>query len=611
MSDKEKRDLKAILEDLPAKPGIYFFKNSNNDVIYIGKARSLKDRVKSYFGTTSDPKVHNILTETNDIDYIFTDSEKEARFLENNFIQQYQPKFNIRLKDDKAFPYLKVTLQDRFPGIFLTRRVEPDKARYFGPFSPVHQARKTIHLINKSFGIRGCRETIPGKRMRPCLEYDLKLCAAPCVQYISESEYRSRVNDVLLFLEGKTDKLLRSLKHTMKKESADEEFERAAQLRDLILAIKQLKAKPTLISTKQENKDIFGYSAVQNQVHLTVFRMRRGKVIETEVMSRKRKKNVTDSSFLSSELLKYYKKSPDFPDKIILPFRISREKKISALISQSRGKKVEIITPVRGENKKLLELAQRNTEDLARKEPEFSSLSELKKLLGLKSMPQRIEGFDISNTGGDESVGSMVVFEEGKPNKSEYRKYKIRTVDGPDDVASLDEVIRRRYGSLLTDGLEFMPDLVFVDGGKGQLNAALKALHRLGVEDIAVASIAKKEEIIFIPNQKNGLRLKRTSPALKLLQNIRDEAHRFAITYHRRRRIKKSFASHLDAITGIGPKRKKALLMNYKNLEEIKRAPLDELTKLVGEKTAQNLLSSLKNKTKRGSSQKRVSDSNS
>ncbi len=593
MPEQKKGNLKTIVEDLPTKPGIYFFKNGKNDVIYIGKARSLQDRVKSYFGSTSDPKVHNILAETMDIDYIFTDSEKEATFLENNFIQQYQPKFNVRLKDDKAFPYIKVTLRDRFPGIFLTRRVEPDGARYFGPFSPVHQARKTIHLINKSFGIRGCREAIPGKRKRPCLEYDLKLCTAPCVQYISELEYRSRVEDALLLLEGKTEKLLQTLKHKMKEEAASEEFERAAQLRDLIQSIEQLKAKPTLISTKGENKDIFGYSSAQNQAHLTVFRMRQGKVIETEVISRAKKKNVADRTFLSSELLKYYKRSPDFPDKIILPFRISREKHILTLISLARGKKVEILVPVRGENKKLLELAQKNTEDLAHREPEIRSLSELKNLLGLSSIPQRIEGFDISNTGGDESVGSMVVFEEGKPNKSEYRKYRIRTVEGPDDVASLHEVIRRRYGSLLTEGQEFMPDLVFVDGGKGQLNAAQKALQELGVEDVAVASLAKKEEMIFFPNQKEGLRLKRTSPALKLLQNIRDEAHRFAISYHRRRRTQKSFTSPLDTIPGIGPRRKMALLTKYKNIGEIKKVPLEELAKIVGTEAAQSLVASL------------------
>lgn len=593
MPQKKRTKLKSICEDLPTKPGIYFFKNKRNDVIYIGKARSLKERVHSYFGSTADPKVHNILAETTDIDYIFTDSEKEATFLENNFIQQYQPKFNIRLKDDKAFPYLKVTLQDRYPGIFLTRKVEPDGARYFGPFSPAHQARKTIHLINRSFGIRGCRETIPGKRKRPCLEYDLKLCAAPCVRYISEDEYRSRVEDALLFLEGKTEKLLKSLKYRMEEEAASEEFERAAQIRDFIRAVDQLKTKPTLISTKQENKDIFGYSATQNQAHLTVFRMRQGKVIETEVISRKKKKKDEDRDILSTELLKYYKKSPDPPDKIILPFRISGETNIITSISQARGRKIEMIIPVRGENKKLLELAQKNTENLARKDPEVQSLRELKNLLGLKSMPQRIEGFDISNTGGDESVGSMVVFEEGQANKSEYRKYKIRTVEGPDDVASLYEVIRRRYGSLLTEGQEFLPDLVFVDGGKGQLNSALRALHELGVENIAVASLAKKEEIIFTLIHKDGLRLKRTSPALKLLQNIRDEAHRFAITYHRQRRTRKSFESPLDAIPGIGPKRKNALLTKYNNVEEIKKAPLEELEAILGAKATQNLLSAL------------------
>jgi excinuclease ABC subunit C len=598
MAKKKIRDLKTICEDLPSKPGIYFFKNRENDVIYIGKARSLKDRVKSYFGSTSDPKVHNILAETVDIDYIFTDSEKEATFLENNFIQQYQPKFNIRLKDDKAFPFLKITLQDRYPGIFLTRRVEPDGARYFGPFSPVHEARKTIHVINKSFGIRGCRETLPGKRKRPCLEYDLKLCSAPCVQYISESEYRLRVEDALLFLEGKTGPLLKNLRQKMEEVASDEEFERAAQIRDLIQAIEQLKTKPTLISTKQENKDIFGYSATQNQAYLTVFRMRGGKVIETEMISRIKKKKVSDQSLLSSEVFKYYEKSPDFPDKIILPFRIPGEKDILALISHTKGRKTEIVIPVRGENKKLLDLAVKNTEDLARKEPEVESLLELKNRLGLKFMPQRIEGFDISNTGGDESVGSMVVFEEGQPNKSEYRKYTIRTVDGPDDVASLQEVIRRRYSSLLTEGREFMPDLVFVDGGKGQLNAAQKALHELGVEDVAVASLAKKEEIIYTPNKKDGLRLKRTSSALKLLQSIRDEAHRFAITYHRRRRTNKSFRSPLDTIPGIGPKKKNVLLTKYKNIGEIGKAPREELEAILGAKAAQNLLSALNSSKK-------------
>jgi excinuclease ABC subunit C len=594
MPNKEKKDLKAICEDLPAEPGIYFFKNSENDVIYIGKARSLRDRVRSYFGSTPDPKVNNILAETVDIDYIFTDSEKEATFLENNFIQQYQPKFNIRLKDDKAFPFLKVTCQDQYPGIYLTRRIEADGARYFGPFSPAHQARKTIHLINKSLGIRGCREAIPGRRKRPCLEYDLKLCTAPCVQFISKSDYRTRVEDALLFLEGKAEHLLKSLKQQMMEAAAAEQFEHAAQMRDLILAIEQLKAKPTLISTRQENKDIFGYTTEMDRAYLTVFRMREGKVIETEIFFQKKKATIPDRTVLSSELKKYYKGKTDLPDKIILPFQISQMKELLASISQVKGKKVEIIVPVRGENKKLLELAQKNTDNLVQKESEVpTSLAELKIVLGLKSIPQRIEGFDISNTGGDESVGSMVVFEGGKPNNAEYRKYKIRTVRGPDDVASLYEVIRRRYAPLITEGREFMPDLVLVDGGKGQLNAALKALHELGVGNMNVASLAKKEEMIFTPNKKDGLRLKKTSPALKLLQNIRDEAHRFAITYHRRRRTKKSFTSPLDSISGIGAKRKNTLLSKYKGLDEMKSASESDLAEILDKKTAKKLWSML------------------
>ncbi len=591
MSSKGKKDLKAICEDLPAEPGIYFFKNSENDVIYIGKARSLRDRVRSYFGSTPDPKVHNILAETVDIDYIFTDSEKEATFLENNFIQQYQPKFNIRLKDDKAYPFLKVTCQDQFPGIYLTRRVEADGARYFGPFSPAHQARKTIHLINKSLGVRGCREAIPGRRKRPCLEYDLKLCTAPCVQFISKTDYRARVQDALFFLEGKAENLLKSLKQQMMEAAAAEQFERAAQVRDLILTIEQLKAKPTLISTRQENKDIFGYTTALDRAYLTVFRMREGKVIETEVFFQKKKTSIPDSRVLSSELKKYYKGKTDLPEKIILPFQISRMKELLASLSQVKGKKVEIIVPVRGENKKLLELALKNTDNLVQKDSEVpTSLTELKIVLGLKSIPQRIEGFDISHTGGDESVGSMVVFEAGRPNKSEYRKYKIKTVRGPDDVASLYEVIRRRYASLLTEGREFMPDLVLVDGGKGQLSAALKALHELGVDNMDVASLAKKEELIFTSAQKKGLKLDRTSPALKLLQSIRNESHRFAITYHRRRRTKKSFTSPLDSIPGIGAKRKKALLSKYKGLDEIQSASEDDLAEILGKKVAKKLL---------------------
>jgi len=449
-------ELKAKINRLPQKPGIYFFKNKDNIVVYIGKARSLRERVKSYLAPTSDPKVHSILADTSDVDYLLTDSEREASFLENNFIQQYQPKFNIKLKDDKAFPFLKVSRQEKFPGIYLTRKVEADGAKYFGPFFPAHQARKNIHLVNKYFGIRNCLEAIPGKRKRPCLEYDLKFCSAPCVEFISEEEYKSPVDSALLFLEGKTEELLKILKHKMSEAAESQEFERAALLRDLILSIEQLKERPKLISVKKEDKDIFGFSTEEEKAYISLFRMREGKVIESEIIAGEIKKEQSATEFLASKLMEYYTQQKDVPDKIILPFHIDKLEELILFLSQAKKKKVVFITPIRGENRKLLELATRNAEICHCEESEeLYPLIELKNALGLKSPPHRIEGFDISNTGGDESVGSLVVFEGGNPLKSEYKKYKIKTVTGPDDVASLGEVLRRRYSLLLTQGREF------------------------------------------------------------------------------------------------------------------------------------------------------------
>jgi len=583
MNKDDRQKLKTKVSRLPRKPGIYFFKSEDNTVIYIGKARSLRERVKSYFSPTSDPKVHSILAETTSVDYLLTDSEKEASFLENNFIQQYQPKFNIKLKDDKAFPFLRVTCQENFPGIYLTRRVEADGARYFGPFFPAHQARKNIHLINKHFGIRNCLESIPGKRKRPCLEYDLKYCSAPCVGYISEEDYRSQVESALLFLEGRSEELLKKLEHTMTEAAKNQEFERAALLRDLIRSIEQLKEKPKLISVRKEDKDIFGFSIKNTKAYLSLFRMRGGKVIESDIISGEMAERQPPGEFLASKLMAHYSIAKDIPDKIILPFHPENPGKLTKYLSRRKKKKVSLITPVRGENRKLLELASRNAEMCHEDEAlDLYPLIDLKKALGLESLPLRIEGFDISNTGGDESVGSLVVFERGYPLKNEYKKYKIKTVTGPDDVASLGEVIRRRYGALLTQGGEFFPDLILVDGGKGQLNAAQKVLQELGIKDQAIAAIAKKEETIFVPASKTGIGLNRTSPALKLIQSIRDEAHRFAISYHRKRRHKKSFASVLDTIPGIGPKRKAVLLREFKSIEGLKRATHAQLSQRIG-----------------------------
>jgi len=539
MEDK----LKQRLTELPDKAGIYFFKNAGGEIVYIGKARSLKDRVRSYFLTPADLKVANIMAETADIDFILTGSDKEAAFLENNFVQRYQPKFNLRLKDDKSFPYLKLTVGEKYPGITLTRKVEEDGARYFGPFSPASQARKTIHLLNRYFGIRGCEESIPGKRRRACLEHDLKLCSAPCVGSIREAGYRENVTNALLFLEGRTDQLIRGLKQRMAEASARLDYEQATHWRDLIRTIEQIKERPRLISVGLEDTDIFGLARDKDRLALYAFFMRRGKVRDAEEMVAREPEETLVEAALARILDSFYSQCEDFPDKVLLPRPIASSRSLADRISQKKGSIVRISAPQRGKDRKLVEMAVRNAERLLKKTtPEHPALSDLAGILGLDKPPSRIEGFDISNTGGEETVGSVVVFESGVPSRSEYRKYKIKSVTGPNDVASLQEVVGRRYVRALREGRR-LPDLILVDGGKGQLHAAEKELDKLGLAGLPVVSLAKREEVVFTRAAKEGLHLERTSPALKLLQHIRDEAHRFAVTFHRQRRKKKSFSS--------------------------------------------------------------------
>lgn len=593
MSDKIEESLKARIKDFPKKPGIYFFKDRNQNVIYIGKARSLKDRVKSYFTPTSDPRINNILGETTDIEYILTGSEKEASFLENNFVQQYQPKFNLRLKDDKSFPYLKLSLRDRYPGIYLTRRVESDGSRYFGPFSPAHQARETIHLISKYFGVRTCTEKIPGKRRRPCLEYDLNLCSAPCTGYILEWDYTENIKNAQLFLEGKVEKLLKISRERMKKAAGQQEYEIAARWRDLSFTLKNIKEKPKMISVAQDDKDIIGFARKEARTALYLFMMRKGKVSESESSTFEDQKRVPPEDALPLYLKKFYRDRKSWPDKILLSFQPAQKRKLREEISGLAGRSIDILVPNKGKNKKLVELADRNAEIVLQDEKQrLFPLEEAREILSLEKLPLRIEGFDISNTGGQESVGSVVVFVEGNPRNREYRKYKIKTVTGPDDVASLQEIIQRRYTRSVREN-KTLPDLIFVDGGKGQLNAARKALKQIGLEELPVVSLAKREEIIFSAIHKQGLKLDGTSAVLKLFQHIRDEAHRFAISYHRLKRKKRSFESELDGIPGLGPKRKSLIFSKYKSLADIKKASVDELARIVGRGVAANVLEKL------------------
>jgi excinuclease ABC subunit C len=582
-------ELKAKAAELPVKPGIYFFKNAAGEVVYIGKARSLRDRVRSYFLPNPDFKVRNILHETADIDFILTGSEKEAAFLENNYVQQHQPRFNLRLKDDKSFPYLKLTVGETYPGVYLSRRVESDGSRYFGPYSPAHRARSSIHLVNKHFLVRGCEEAIFRNRKRPCLEYELKLCSAPCVRFISEDEYRENVDNACLFLEGRTPELARTLKKKMERAAGEEKFEDAARWRDLLRTIEDYRDRPGTISVALENQDVIGLARERDRAATYVFFMRKGKIRSSAAQLIDAPAKVPDGEILGGFLPGFYK-DHDTPPRLLLPCPPARMIGLQALLDWA---KVRVLVPRGGKNRKLVDMARRNAEAYLRKQTtDVKPLEELKAALGLPAIPHWIEGFDISNTGGEESVGSLVVFRDGRPDKDAYRKFLIRTVEGANDVASLEEVISRRYRKAVEEQGP-LPDLIMVDGGKPQLGAAEKALAGLGLSGIPLVAIAKKEEILFTPEARDGIRLERTSPALKIIQAVRDETHRFAITFHRGRREKKSFASRLDGIPGVGPKKKTALLARYEGLEAILRAPKADLDELIGSAAAAKVIERL------------------
>lgn len=578
---------------LPEKPGIYFFKNGRGEVVYIGKAVSLRDRVRSYFQPIDDPKVRNILAETADIDYILTGSEREAAFLENNFIRRHQPRFNLKLKDDKNFPFIKITVQDKHPGVYFCRRVEPDGARYFGPFSPAHQARRTIRLINKFFQVRACEEAVFRGRRRPCLEYDLHSCAAPCVGRIGPEEYRNNAANALLLLEGKTRELAAALRERMDQAARDENFEQAAHWRDTLLTIERLKDRPRLISVGREDQDIWGETRTGEAVGFLIFLMRTGRVSEAKEFRVEAGPGADAAQSLAEALDRFYQARTDIPERILLPFPPRGEARLEAKLSTLKGKKVRLVVPAKGKNKDLLDLASRNAEIAMRRNrgPE-AALEEVRRILNLPARPVRIEGFDVSNTGGTETVASSVVFENGLPQKSEYKKYIIRTVAGPNDPAGLKEAVERRLAE--RPGRErTLPDLILVDGGRGQYQAAREALRRVGLDRLPLVALAKKEEIVYTRVPGPGLRLDRTSEALKLFQHVRDEAHRFAVSFHRLRRSKRSFESVLDGVPGIGPKKKTLLRVQFKSLADIRRCPVRELEARLGKTAAGALLEKL------------------
>ena len=612
------RNLKTQIARLPEQPGVYLYYNGQGETLYVGKARVLRDRVRSYLGAYgTSPRIDALLDEAERLEVIVTDSVVEALALENNLIKQRSPKYNILLRDDKTYPYLQLTTAESFARVLVARRVERDDNFYAGPFMPAALARRTMSLTHKLFGIRSCNEVITGERARPCLEYDIKRCIAPCVRAIcSEEEYRAAVEHTRMFLEGRNDELLVTLRERMSDAAAVERFEQAAQIRDAIRTIETLQTRQQkMASPELGDRDAFGLKLGPAGAVVQIFQMRGGKVVErTELVTEFRDPERAVSGptepaaaslecdVLQAALQQFYAERTAAPEvHIPIPFPPADTELLEGWLSGEAGRRVRLIVPKRGEKRGLLELASRNAqvayqarfnENVA---ANYDALETLRAVLALPSVPRRIECFDISTIQGSETVASMVVCEDGRMKRSEYRKFRIRGIADPgtiaanNDFAAMHEVVLRRYRKLLEAGGPF-PDLILIDGGKGQLSAAYAALQELGLANLVAVGIAKKEELLFTRDREDPIALSTESPALLLIQRIRDEAHRFAVTFHRLSRTKRDFRSELDAIDGIGPRRRKSLLTAFGSLAGVRRATREELMKVVGAKAADAVL---------------------
>lgn len=541
-------DLREKAAQLPAAPGVYLYRDAAGTVLYVGKALNLRARVRSYFtdDKLADAKTGSLLAEARSIDYILVDNEREALALENNLIKEYQPRFNVLLRDDKTFPYIRLTAE-KYPRVYVTRRLVKDGSSYFGPFLPASLAWRLLNLIHRLFQVPSCKVDLNRNHPQPCLQYHIHRCLGPCVKGLTtEEDYAQAVRRVKLFLNGRTKELAAELRQKMQEASENLRFEEAAGLRDLIAAIEELEDRQKMDTAGGEDADVFGYYAEPPLVAVNVFHVRRGRVIDRRDYYWEDQMEFNPPEFLGSLLKQLYLGQPSVPDLIHVPVDFDDREALQQLLSEQRGRKVEIHSPQRGAKKALLDLAQTNARHCFDQrfrvlKPSAQVVQEaLQEALGLPEPPRRIECFDISHTQGLETVASMVVWENGRMKKSDYRKYIIRGVSGVDDFASMREVVTRRYSRVQREGQE-MPGLVLIDGGVGQLHAAAEALESLGVINQPVAAIAKREELIYVLGQENEpVRLDRFSPVLHLVQTVRDEAHRFALTFHRQRRGKRT-----------------------------------------------------------------------
>ena len=589
------------LSQLPDLPGVYLMKDDSDTVIYVGKAISLKKRVRQYFQSPKHqtPKTRTLVKNIADLEYIVTGSEVEALILEANLIKKYKPRYNVLLKDDKRYPYIKVTINARYPRVFLVRRRFMDDALYFGPYVNGRAVRQILDLISRIFMLRRCRKSIDGKKSRPCLNFHIGLCLGPCSGAISEENYRERVMAVVRFLKGDTSPLIAQLEKRMEEFSNEQEYESAGVVRDQIQAVKVL-SQQQVITTGMDDRDVIAAVSDGEVVYVQLFYVRDGSLVGRADFSLTLGQSGTDvPEAMYQFIMQYYQDSP-VPPEILVQHEIPDSELIIQWLSRRSGRDVRIHVPSRGDKKKILDMAARNAEMSMRmahikKKPHESAneaLEQLKEKLLLSSLPLRIEGFDISNISGSDAVGSMVVFESGNPSSSKYRQYNIRTVDGIDDFAMMSEVVERRYSRLLKENAP-LPDLILIDGGPGQVGAAKGSLDSLGL-DIPLIGLAKRFEHIIMPDGRVII-LPKTSPGLKLLMRVRDEAHRFAVSSHRRRRTSRLTHSKLDTIPGIGSVKKRALINHFGSVDKIRDASVGEIMQVEGisEKLAKKIKSHL------------------
>ena len=599
--------LQQILDNLPTRPGCYIYKNEAGEVIYVGKAVNLRNRVRSYFNESpKDFKTRQLVRHIAHIDWIVVESELEALILEMNLIKKYRPRYNIRLKDDKRYPYIKVHWAAPFPKVTVTRQMVQDGSRYFGPYTSVWAVHQTLDVLRRIFPYLTCDREITGKDARACLYYDIKLCTAPCIGAIGQAEYRRMIEDLCDFLQGRTEPIVTRLQKEMEEAAEALQFERAAAIRDQIFAIEKIVEKQRVISSKQMDSDVIAIARANGEACVQIFFIRSGKLIGREYFILEGTQEEKEAEIVAQFIKQFYSEAATLPDQVLLPHEVEEAQIIEQWLKTRRGgDKVQLVVPHHGEERELVEMATENAiETLAALRAQWEAdtnkqqqaLAEIQQVLNLPAPPNKIECFDISNTQGTATVASMVVFEQGVPSKKNYRHFNIRSVQGPDDFASMEEALTRRFkrwqaaqegrfepGTKLDPAFTILPDLLIVDGGKGQLSRAVKVLESFGLSGkVPVVGLAKQNEELFLPGRSESILLPRHSQGLYLLQRIRDEAHRFAITAHRKQRTRQGMASVLDAIPGIGPARRRWLLQHFGSLEAIRQASLEELTAAPG-----------------------------